>query len=57
MPNQECQNDAGATVTTAGVGQTCACSANFALTAAGCIECDTGFATDANGDCIMVIGK
>ena len=35
LPNQECQNAAGATVTTAGVGQTCACIANFALNAAG----------------------
>ena len=35
LPNQECRNGAGATVTTAGAGQTCACSANFAPNTAG----------------------
>ena len=36
LPNQECQITAtGVAVTTAGAGQTCACSAPFAQNAAG----------------------
>ena len=37
LPNQECQDAAGATVTTAGIDQTCGCIANFEPDGGACV--------------------